>query len=275
MSDGDGGNAGADRRRLHDHPELGARDLSPLREMLPALRALVGRYFRADVRGLERVPGAPVLFVGNHSGGNGSPDSVVFMLAYLDRFGADRPLYWLGHSLVMRLPVVGDVLRRCGVVTGDPQVARAALSAGADVIVYPGGDLELHRPWTARNEVQLHGRTGFLRLARDAGVPLVPVVAHGGHNTYLPLTDGRAVARALRLDRLAGLKVLPVSLALPWGLNVGDFALHLPLPARITVEVLDPVDVSAYGDDLDRAYADLVSSMQATLDRLAGRTGEA
>ena len=37
--------------------------------------------------------------------------------------------------------------------------------------------------------------------------------------------------------------MLPISLSLPWGLNVGDFLGHIPLPAKITVEVLPPIDL--------------------------------
>lgn len=250
--------------------DLAARDLSRVEPLLPALSWLVRCYFRAEVRGLDRLPDVPVLFVGNHSGGVNSPDSVVFILAYLERFGLERPLYWLGHSLVMSLPVVGTLLRRAGVLPASSQAARSALESGASVVVYPGGEVELHRPWTARNEIRFLGRTGFLRLARDAGVPLVPVVSHGGHHTYLPLTDGRGIARALRLDRLLNLRTVPISLALPWGLNVG-FLGHLPLPAKILVEVLDPIDVQdRFGDDLDAAYRHVTGLMQATLDSLAG-----
>ena len=39
------------------------------------------------------------------------------------------------------------------------------------------------------------------------------------------------------------LKTLPVSLSLPWLVNVGDFLGHLPLPAKITVQVMDPIDL--------------------------------
>ena len=40
------------------------------------------------------------------------------------------------------------------------------------------------------------------------------------------------------VDRLARLKVLPISIAIPWGLNVGDMLGHIPLPAKITIETL-------------------------------------
>ena len=39
------------------------------------------------------------------------------------------------------------------------------------------------------------------------------------------------------------LKVLPISIALPWGLNVGDMLGRIPLPAKITIQVLEPIDL--------------------------------
>src|SRR4051812_33337397 len=52
------------------------------REALPGLGLLGSFYFRADVKGLEKIPAeGPVLLVGNHSGGNVTPDTLVFTLA--------------------------------------------------------------------------------------------------------------------------------------------------------------------------------------------------
>ena len=68
------------------------------------------------------------------------------------------------------------------------------------------------------------------------------------------------------------MKALPISLALPWGLNISDMAGHIPLPAKITIQVLDPIDLhERYGDDpdLDKVYDDVISQMQDTLDMLA------
>jgi hypothetical protein len=68
------------------------------------------------------------------------------------------------------------------------------------------------------------------------------------------------------------LKVLPISLGIPWGLNVGDMLGHWPLPAKISVRALEPIDLhERYGEDvdLDEAYDDIVGEMQLTLDQLA------
>jgi 1-acyl-sn-glycerol-3-phosphate acyltransferase len=252
--------------------QLDARDPEFIRYQLPGMWLLATLYFRAEVRGLERIPEeGPLLFVGNHSGGNMTPDSVVFLLAFNTYFGVERPIHILAHSLVTSWPVIGPLGRRWGIVTAGPRVTEAALGRGACVLVYPGGDVDAHRPWTARNQIRFDGRRGFLRVAKNAGVPIVPVVATGGHDTFLSLTDGRRIARALRLDRLARLKVLPISLALPWGLNVGDFLGHIPFPAKIRMEVLAPIDVNErFGDraDSDEAYEYVTSRMQEALTAL-------
>jgi 1-acyl-sn-glycerol-3-phosphate acyltransferase len=250
--------------------ELDARDPEFIRFQLPGMWLFTTMYFRAEVSGFDRVPDGPVLFVGNHSGGNMTPDSMVFMLAFNTYFGVERPVYALAHSLVTSWPVLGRFAKRWGIVTAGPPAARAALEREASVLVYPGGDVDTHRPWTARHEIRFDGRRGFLRIARDAGVPIVPVVSVGGQDTYLPLTDGRRVASLLRLDKIARLKVLPVSLAVPWGLNVGDFLGHVPLPAKIRMEVLEPIDVGRFDEaDSDEAYDYVVSRMQESLTALA------
>jgi 1-acyl-sn-glycerol-3-phosphate acyltransferase len=253
-------------------PDLDERDPDYIRERLPQLWLLSSLWFRAEVRGLGNVPEhGPVLLVGNHSGGNLTPDTVVFTLAFSTYFGVERRFHQLAHNLVLSFPGL-SYLRRFGTVAASPENARRALRAGAAVLVYPGGDYEVHRPSWQRHRVDFGGRKGFIRLALEEDVPIVPVVAVGGQETALFLSRGEHLARALGLDRLLRLKVLPVSLALPWGLNVGDFLGHVPLPAKITVEALPPIELRReFGEDpdVDEVYDHLVRLMQDTLEALA------
>ena len=252
--------------------DLDERDPDYIRETLPGLWMLASFYFRADVRGLHRIPAeGPVLLVGNHSGGNLTPDTLVFTLAFSTYFGVERRFFQLAHNLVLAMPGLG-FLRRYGTVAASAENAHKALDSGAALLVYPGGDYEVHRPSTESSRVDFGGRKGFIRLALEKDVPLVPVVAIGGQETALFLSRGERLARMLRLDRTLRLKVLPISLALPWGLNLGDLAGHLPLPAKITIQVLEPIDLRAeFGEDpdLDEIYDAIVGRMQATLDDLA------
>jgi 1-acyl-sn-glycerol-3-phosphate acyltransferase len=252
--------------------DLDERDPDYIRESLPRLWLLASLYFRAEVRGLGNVPEeGPVLLVGNHSGGNLTPDTAVFTLAFSTYFGVERVFHQLAHNLVLSMPGL-SFLRKYGTVAASHENARKALQAGAAVLVYPGGDYEVHRPSWQGRRVDFGGRKGFLRLALEEGVPIVPVVSIGGQETALFLSRGERLAKGLALDKLFRLKVLPISIAPPWGLNVGDMLGHLPLPAKITVEALPPIDLRReFGaePDLDEVYDHLVRLMQETLDALA------
>jgi 1-acyl-sn-glycerol-3-phosphate acyltransferase len=252
--------------------DLDERDPDYIRETLPRMWLLASLYFRGEVRGLGNVPDAgPVLMVGNHSGGNLTPDTTVFSLAFHAYFGVERPFHQLAHNLVLSMPGLG-FLRKYGTVAASPENARKALRSGAAVLVYPGGDREVHRPSWRSGRVDFGNRKGYIKLALDEGVPIVPVVAIGGQETALFLSQGEWLAKFLMLDRLFRLKVLPISIALPWGLNVGDMLGHLPLPSKIVVEVLPPIHVrDEFGadPDVDEVHEHVTRLMQETLDALA------
>jgi 1-acyl-sn-glycerol-3-phosphate acyltransferase len=252
--------------------DLDDRDPDYIRENLPLVWLLSSLWFRGEVRDMDRIPEqGPVLLVGNHSGGNLTPDTLVFTLAFYTYFGVERRFHQLAHNLVLTSPV-GPLLRRYGTVAASHDNARKALDADAAVLVYPGGDWEVHRPSWQSGKVDFAGRRGFVRLALEAGVPIVPIVAVGGQETALFVSHGQRLSHALRLDRLFRLKVLPISLTLPWIVNVGDFMGHLPLPAKITIQVLEPIDlIERFGrdPDVDAVYEHVTTEMQRTLDSLA------
>jgi 1-acyl-sn-glycerol-3-phosphate acyltransferase len=252
--------------------DLDERDPDYIRESLPRLWLAASLYFRGEVRGLGNIPEeGPVLLVGNHSGGNLTPDTHVFTLAFSAYFGVERRFHQLAHNLVLSMPGLG-MLRRYGTVAASPDNARKALESGAALLVYPGGDYEVHRPIWESSKVDFDGRKGFIRLALEHDVPIVPVVSIGGQETSLFLSRGENLAKLLQLDKLFRLKVLPISLAIPWGLNVGDMLGHWPLPAKITIEALPPIHLrEEFGPepDLDEVYDHIIRVMQETLDALA------
>jgi 1-acyl-sn-glycerol-3-phosphate acyltransferase len=266
--------AGPVAKRIQERltADLDDRDPDYIRENLPLSWLMSSLWFRGEVRDMGRIPEqGPVLLVGNHSGGNLTPDTLVFTLAFYTYFGVERRFHQLAHNLVLTSPL-GPILRRYGTVAASPENARKALEAGAAVLVYPGGDWEVHRPSWQSGKVDFAGRRGFVRLALEAGVPIVPIVSIGGQETALFLSHGERLSRVLRLDKLFRLKVLPVSITIPWLINVGDFLGHLPLPSKLTVQVLEPIDpVQRFGrdPDVDQIYEYVTSAMQAALDELA------
>jgi 1-acyl-sn-glycerol-3-phosphate acyltransferase len=252
--------------------DLDDRDPDYIRDNLPLSWLVATIWYRSEVRNLGNVPEeGPVLLVGNHSGGNVAPEVITIPLAFSTYFGVERRFYQLAHSLVLASPA-GPFLRRWGTMAASHEHARRALESGAAVLVFPGGDWEVHRPSWERHKVDFAGRKGFIKLALSQGVPIVPVVTVGGQETALFLSRGAWLARLTRADRYLRLKVIPISIALPWGLNVGDLLGHIPLPAKITSEVLAPIDLGErFGNepDLDQVYEHITRVMQETLDSLA------
>ena len=245
-----------------------------VRRTLPFFSRLFHAYFRSDVRGLEHIPeeGASLL-VGNHSGGTMIADTFVFAIEFYRRFGADRRFHQLAHDVAVALPTIGAMIRRYGTLAASHENAKRAFARGAPVLVYPGGDYESFRPSWHSDQVEFGGRKGFIELALDQGVPLVPVVAIGGQETALFLTRGQTLARLLMLDRLLRIKVLPVVLGPPYGVSILDLPMpRIPLPAKITVQVLPAIDLKErFGEEPDRdeVYEAITGEMQDALDELS------
>ena len=127
------------------------------------------------------------------------------------------------------------------------KASSAALSAGCDVIIWPGGEVDSMRSWRKRDQVVLAGHKGFVRQAMRSGVPIVPVASVGGSDTAFVLSEGHWLANGL--DRFTGLKkklrgtTLPIMLGFPFGLTIETIPTHIPLPAKIRTELLDPIHV--------------------------------
>jgi 1-acyl-sn-glycerol-3-phosphate acyltransferase len=252
-------------KTLHREPEYIERQIGKIRAYTS--------YFSPEVRGTEHLPvKGPALLIGNHNGLAYMPDAWVTALAIVDRRGTEHPAYTLTYDLLFALPVVGPFLRRIGAIPASSEDAATALAEGALVLDYPGGDWEACRPWLDRNTIDFGGRTGFVRLALRAGVPAIPVVAHGSHDSVIVVSRGEAIARGLGLPSMH-IKVFPIMLG-PLGLTTAVFP-PPPLPSSITVEFLPPINWGDLGPEaaedkevVDRCAAEVVEVMQSALDRL-------
>ena len=257
-------------RRALDANDIDGWDPEYIRRSLPLWRGIFSNYFRAEVRGLDNIPASgPSLLVGNHSGGTYIADTFIFAAAFYAHFGPERRFHQLAHDIAARLPATG--LRRWGTVAASHENAHRAFDRGAPVLVYPGGDWETFRPSWHSDRVEFGGRKGFIRLALERGVPIVPVVAIGGQETALFATRGERLAEATGWARLTRIKVLPVAFAPPFGATVLDLPGRIPLPAKITIEVRPPIDLAErFGPDPEpeQVYEEITAEMQESLSAL-------
>jgi 1-acyl-sn-glycerol-3-phosphate acyltransferase len=253
-----------------DNRETAKWDPAFTEQVAKALGPVIKRYYRAEVRNIDHIPASGgALVVSNHSGGMLTPDVLIFSPAFYERFGYDRPVYTLAHYGLFMGPLDGW-LRRVGVIEASRENAATALHSGAVVLVFPGGDYDSYRPTFSANTIDFNGRTGYVRTAIEAGVPIVPTVSIGAQETQLFLTRGNWLARRLGLTK-ARMDILPISVGFPFGFSV-IFPPNLPLPAKIVTEVLEPIDVTArFGKnpDVDEVDTHVRAVMESALKRLA------
>ena len=196
------------------------------------------RYHRYSVEGLEKLDGPePALLVGYH----GRPvayDICLLSVALYDRLG------YLPHGILDRntsdIPLVGrSIVDGLGCVTGNDDRLRACVAQGEHIVVTPGGASEGLRSARTRYRVHWKRRIGFVRLALEHGLRIVPVAASGVDDTYLGLYDWHALAGRLGVSRhwplWAGVGPL------------GLFPFSPPFPVRIRQLIGDPVRIDDLG----------------------------
>jgi len=267
-----------EKARPHD---LGARDPAFIARVLPLLGLLYDHYFRCETELEAELPSGPFLAVANHNAMTGIPDMFCHMVAFWRRYSPERLSYGLMHDMPFHVPAAGAWLNASGAIAANPANARKALSAGAGVLVFPGGDVDACKPFGKRYSIEFGKRRGFIRTAIRAGVPVVPVVSVGGHQSVYIWSDGRRLAEALRLPRIARSNVAPIGFALPWGIIVGIPYPHLPPPVKIHTRIMRPIDLGLppeAADDaeaVERAFEKVVGVMRGAMEELrrAGRHG--
>lgn len=265
------------------------RDPALIRRLMPLWGWLYRHYFRVRTSGWEHVPASgQLLFVGSHNGGLATPDLPMFLYDWFLRFGLERRVYGLAHARVWQAyPLLAELAGRVGAIPFYPRQAQAVLEAGDSLLVYPGGGQDAFRPHRLRDRIHFGGRTGFLRLAIWHGLPVVPLISWGSHDTLYVIEDCYPLARRLHERGMPWLldldpEVMPLYLGLPWGLAVGPLP-NIPLPSRIHTRVCPPIHLarSGYRASRDRGYVQecyrqVVDTMQSELDRLrveASRAG--
>jgi 1-acyl-sn-glycerol-3-phosphate acyltransferase len=237
---------------------------------------LMDYWFRMEMEGWERLPKAPALLIGIHSGAPFVWDAWTVGIQWWRHFGDERPLHGTAHDALMAAPGVGSYFRKMGVLPAAPDSISAALAEGHDVALWPGGEVDSLRTWARRDEAVLAGRKGFVRTAIKAGVPIVPISTVGGPDSMPVLFSGRRLAKLLQLDKVARLKMFPIALSAPWGLSPALLP-EIPLPTKIRTAFQEPVELDTDPDRahdnayVDKKYDEVQASIQRGMDTLARR----
>ncbi|MEE8557316.1 MAG: lysophospholipid acyltransferase family protein [Myxococcota bacterium] len=196
-------------------------DAAYLRQARPLLDFLYDRWWRVKEIGMEQIPDNPrVLFVANRSGI--LPYDGLMIAHAVERRAPDRvrPRFLVADWLV-RLPFTQPILPRLGGVRACPENAARLLSSDTPLIVFPEGQKGALKPFRDRYQLQRFGRGGFVSLAIEHSVPIVPVAVVGAEEAH-PL-----LFRPQLPSRLIGAP-FPVTPTFP---HLGPLGL-IPLPSQ-------------------------------------------
>ncbi len=260
---------------------LDKRDPQFIESLMPVWEWFYRYYFRVKTDGWHHIPvQEKVLLVGSHNGGMASPDLHMMAYDWFRRFGTQRLVYGLMHAYAWKInPYTSQVAEKTGAIMAHPKMAIAALDRNASVLVYPGGQYDMFRPHSQRYKIHFANHKGFIKLALQKEVPIIPVISVGAHDTLIILGDFYHVVQQLNQWGLPWLldidpKVFPIYLGLPWGLSVGPLP-NFPLPVQIHTRICPPIMFEKYGKEAakDRNYVTecyhlVHTQMQQDLDRL-------
>jgi 1-acyl-sn-glycerol-3-phosphate acyltransferase len=229
----------------------------------PLLDFLQDHYFRVEVDGEQFLPRTgPCLLVANGSGLVPYDGLMLSNAVARLRPDAGRPRFLLADWLIT-LPFVQPYLARLGGVRACRENAERLLRSGCFVVAFPEGIKGAAKVFRERYRLKRFGRGGVVRLALEAGVPLVPVGVVGAEEAHPILFKLETPARAL------GLPFMPVTPTFPW---LGPLGL-LPLPAKWRLCFGEPLALDGFGpasaeDELlvSRLTEDLRRQIQALVE---------
>lgn len=196
------------------------------------------KWFRAEWEGLEKIPTeGGALLVANHAGAIPS-DAPVIMHGIEKEL--ERPVYGLADYFFRTVPVVGTLWARSGGVSARPGNAYRLLKEQKQLaLVFPEGTKGPSKSFTERYQLRRFGRGGFVEIAMRAGVPVVPIAVVGSEEAMPVLFRLPTLAKAF------GLPYFPITANL---LAMGPLGALVPFPAKMKLQVLDPVTFDVPAD---------------------------
>jgi 1-acyl-sn-glycerol-3-phosphate acyltransferase len=240
---------GPGRTNPQDLPD-GGHDPAFLERAAPLLEFLYSRYFRVRTLGIEHVPSdGPALIVANHSGGIPYDGAMLIYGMFRDHPG-HRRLRTLVANFAFRSPWMVNVVARIGGVRASTETAMPLLAQGALVGVFPEGLKGVGKMFRERYRLDRFGRGGFVRLARKANVPIIPVAIVGAEEIH-PI-----LGKITSLAELTGVPYIPITPTFPL---LGPLGL-LPVPTKWTIRFGAPIHCrngSSDGVDPDGGDDDL------------------
>jgi 1-acyl-sn-glycerol-3-phosphate acyltransferase len=208
-------------------------------------------WFRAEIEGVENVPGTGgALIVSNHAGAL-PPDATMIGKAIKEEHPHPRPLNITVEHFFKGYPGFSMLLPKIGAVAAHPaNVHRLLYDEQQLVLVFPEGRKGTEKLYKDRYKLRRFGRGGFVEAAMRARAPIVPVCVVGAEEAQ-PI-----FAHLNALKKVTGLIYAPLTPTFP---HLGPLAMLAYLPAKFRIRFLDPIHFDEPDMHMDKSLVQTVS----------------
>jgi len=218
---------------------------------LSALGLAYHHYFRVRTYGIQNVPDhGPVMLISNHSGGLPNDAGMIIASLFFDH---EPPR--LGHGMVEKFaqtwPFMGPLFSRVGQLPGLPEHATRLLRDGRALLVFPEGARGTGKLYRDRYQLVRFG-TGFMRIALETGVPIVPLAFIGGEEAIPTIHHSKTLAK------LFNAPYVPIT----------PYLLPLPLPVHCEIHYGEPMHFSGTGNEPDDVIEGYVAAVKERVEQL-------
>lgn len=144
-------------------------------------------YHSYNLRGLSNIPSdRGFIIISNHS--FLAYDMLFLMKEYYKQTG--NIIRGVTDHSIFKIPVLRDLFLKLGVLDGTMENSSKILNNNNGLIIYPGGAKEAMKPSTEKYQLRWQGRYGFIKLAINNNVPIIPVVSKGNDDIFKIYMDG-------------------------------------------------------------------------------------
>lgn len=196
------------------------------------------------VSGVENIPAAPCIFVGNHSAFALDAAVIVPVLHKV----SGRFVRGMGEAMFFKNPTTRDYFIQGGSIMANPEIGEALLAAGKDILIFPGGSYEATKDLSKRYQVMWKKRTGFVRLAASQGVPIVPFGSVGPEEWYDRYLNKSEVPNSIvgKTMKMLGFSDEYLNSDNAPSIPKGLFGTLLPKPQPVFIRFGTPIPTSEY-----------------------------
>jgi len=217
------------------------------------------KYHRFEVRGLEHILRLGRAMIVGYHGKPGARDMIMLQMLLLQKYG--QPTHAIAHDMIFHVPILCHLAKGMELVSRDREAIAKIVARGEKLVVTPGGIEEAWSTVTERYRLKWR-RMGYLRLAIEHKLPIIPVVGVGSGDAFYALYDAYRFWKPV-WDR----SKLPEKAGLYLGLGpLGLWPFTPPFPVRIVQFVGPPIDLEmTYGHiDVDDRKALAVIHQKVT-----------